>query len=214
MYIVYIYIYIYIYRYRCRYIYIYRWCICIYIYIYIYRCRYIYTWCICIYIYIYITRLPGARHSCPQPGAIGGHPVSGCVFCALFLSVFMVGFGEAFWWSIGPFESLLGDLFRVFWPLWAFAGLHSLLHKNILFQISETPCWCLCLCWFRYSFRAVFFVLIACVMLLGRSLGPFCCALASVLARIGDLDAGQAWRSSQGLPKTPWRPAWAHFGRM
>jgi len=73
-------------------------------------------------IYLHISRLPGAGHSCNQPGAITGHPVLGCLFRDVFASVFRTRFVGAFYPLIGHFGCHLGGLLETFSDFFSFCA--------------------------------------------------------------------------------------------
>ena len=61
-------------------------------------------------------------------------------FSRLFLRLVPGRFFMRFFVNFSAIWVPFGGLLSIFLGLWDFAGLHSLLHENILSEVLETPC--------------------------------------------------------------------------
>jgi len=134
----------------------------IYIYIYIH-----------IYIYIY-TGYQGQGIRVDHQVIIQDTRLFGTFFSFVFKGVcrraFLCVF-RRFRYRLGV---VLGDFSWLVWGLWDLAGLHSLLHENLLFEVLEDTRSSTFPCFFRRRFQTVFLVVFSAhFLILGSPLASF-----------------------------------------
>jgi len=94
------------------------------------------------------------------------------------------------------------DFYRLLCGLWTFASLHSLLHENLLFEVSEDPVRSRSYTFAGHVARSCFLsFLVHISWFRGCLLAPLGCLGAVFLARFGHLGAGWAQKSPQRLQK-------------